>query len=44
MRSGISLGAWEIKNVKSSVGDGGLACEDSGGSLKTLSGPFVILN
>ena len=37
-------GSLEDRNVESSTEDGGLACEVSEGSLKTLSETFVILN
>ena len=36
-------GNLEDKNIKNCAEDGGLACEISEGSLKTLSGPFAIL-
>ena len=38
---GSLVGTWSIE---SHAEDGGLSCEISEGSLKTLSGPFVILN
>ena len=34
----------EDKSVESSADDGGLACDVSKGSLKTLRGLFAILN
>ena len=36
-----SLGAWKVRMLRA---DEGLECEDSEGSLKSLSGSFVILN
>jgi hypothetical protein len=37
-------GSLEYKNVEDNVEDRSLGYEISEGSLKTLSGPFVILN
>lgn len=41
---GIFCRSLKDKNVEGSVEDRGLACKVSGGSLKTQSEPFVILN
>lgn len=43
-RSELFCGTLENKNVEHSADNRDLACEVSGGILKALLGPFVILN